>query len=125
MRDEDFFWEGARAGRLLVQKCADCGLVRHPPAPMCGRCHSTAAQVIECSGQAKVLGWLVSRHPTRPDDAPRIVVRLELPEGVYMVSNLHGIALQDITYGLPVEIFFEDFDGMTLPQCRPAGRVAA
>jgi uncharacterized OB-fold protein len=40
MRDDDFFWEAGRDGRLLVQRCGGCGLVRHPPAPMCARCQS-------------------------------------------------------------------------------------
>jgi hypothetical protein len=51
-------------------------------------------------------------------------VRLELPEGVWMFSNLQGIALEDVHEGLPVEVFFQDFDGVALPQFRPAGAAA-
>jgi uncharacterized OB-fold protein len=125
MRDDDFFWEGARAGKLLVQKCGACGLARHPPAPMCARCQSVAVEIVECSGKAKVLGWLLSKHPTRPDSDERIVVRLELPEGVFMVGNLQGIALEEVREGLPVEVFFQDFEGVVLPQFRPAREPAA
>jgi uncharacterized OB-fold protein len=125
MRDDDFFWEGARAGKLLVQKCGACGLARHPPAPMCARCQSVAVEIVECSGKAKVLGWLLSKHPTRPDNDERIVVRLELPEGVLMVGNLQGIALDEVREGLPVEVFFQDFDGVALPQFRPAKEAMA
>jgi uncharacterized OB-fold protein len=125
MRDDDFFWEGAQAGRLLVQKCGGCGLVRHPPAPMCARCQSVEVEILECSGKAKVLNWLVSKHPTKPDDKPRIVARLELPEGVIMVSNLQGIALEDVRPDLPVEVVFVEIDGVVLPQFRPQREVAA
>ena len=125
MRDEDVFWEGAARGRLLVQKCADCGLFRHPPAPMCSRCQSTAVDVVECSGKAKVLSWLLSKHPTRPDDSPRMVVRLQLAEGTYLVANLQGVGLEDMEVGMPVEIFFEEINGFPLPQCRLAREVAA
>lgn len=121
MRDDDFFWEGARERRLLIQKCGQCGQIRHPPGPMCGRCQSVSVDIVECSGRARVMGWLVSRHPTRPDDHPRIVARLELEEGVPFVSNLQGIALKDIRAGMPVEVFFQDIDGKVLPQFRPAG----
>ena len=24
--------------RLLIQRCRDCGVLRHPPQPMCGQC---------------------------------------------------------------------------------------
>ena len=91
---------------------------------MCAHCQSVAVDIVQCSGRAKVMGWLVSRHPTRPDDNPRIVVRLELEEGVALVSNLQGVALADIREGLPVEVFFEEVDGKVLPQFRPTGVTA-
>ena len=125
MRDDDFFWEGVQAGKLLVQKCGACGLARHPPAPMCARCQSVEVEIVACSGQATVLGWLLSRHPTRPDGDERIVVRLALPEGVILVGNLQGVALDEVREGLPVEVFFQAFDGTVLPQFRRASEHAA
>jgi uncharacterized OB-fold protein len=120
MRDDDVFWDGATQGRLLIQRCGDCGLIRHPPAPMCSRCQSVKVEIVQCSGHAEVCGWLLSKHPTRPDDAPRIVARLRLEEGVYMVSNLQGVALDQISEGMPVEVFFQEIEGNVLPQFRPA-----
>ena len=32
-QDNAFFFEGARAHRLLIQRCASCGTLRHPPRP--------------------------------------------------------------------------------------------
>ena len=119
MRDDDFFWEAGRDGRLVVQRCGGCSLFRHPPAPMCARCQSVELEIVECSGRAKVLGWVHSKHPTRPDGDARIVARLQLEEGVYLVANLQCAGLYDITYGLPVEIFFEELDGVATPHCRP------
>jgi len=124
MRDDDFHWDGAREGRLLIQRCGDCGLARHPPAPMCAACQSLKVEIVHCSGKAKVVGWVNSKHPTNPQGEQRIVVRLELPEGVWMISNLQGIALEEIHEGLPVEVFFQEFDGVALPQFRPAGAAA-
>jgi uncharacterized OB-fold protein len=125
MRDEDFFWEGAREGRLLIQRCASCGLLRHPPSPMCGRCQSLEVEIVEGSGRAKVLSWLVSLHPTRPDDAPRLVVRLQLEEGVWLIANLVGAALSELTVGAPVQVFFQEADGVVVPHCRPVAEAAA
>ena len=125
MRDDDFFWEAGREGRLLVQRCGACGLPRHPPAPMCARCQSVEVRIIACSGRAKVLGWAPSRHPTRPDGDERMVARLQLEEGVYLVANLQGVGLFDIAYGMPVEVFFQAFDGVATPQCRPLGESTA
>jgi uncharacterized protein len=125
MRDDDFFWDGARAGKLLIQKCGSCGLVRHPPAPMCARCQSTDVDVVQCSGRATVLGWINSKHPNRPDEEIRIVVHLQLPEGVKLISNLQGIDLDDVQVGMPVEVFFQEFDGVVLPQFRPVAGASA
>jgi uncharacterized OB-fold protein len=119
MRDDDFFWEAGRDGRLLVQRCGGCGLVRHPPAPMCARCQSVEVEIVECSGRARVLGWVPSRHPTRPEGDARMVARLQLEEGVYLVANLQGAGFDDIAYGMPVEVFFQEIDGVATPQCRP------
>lgn len=125
MRDEDFFWEGAGQGRLLIQRCGSCGTLRHPPSPMCGRCQSLAVEVVEGSGRAKVLSWLLSRHPTRLDDAPRIVVRLELEEGVFLIANLVGAEIGALAVGQPVQVFFQEADGVVVPHCRPAREAAA
>ena len=34
--------------------------------------------------------WIVSHHPTEPDAEPRIVVLVELDDGIRFVANLHG-----------------------------------
>jgi uncharacterized OB-fold protein len=125
VRDEDFFWEGAQQGRLLAQRCGDCGLLRHPPSPMCQRCQSLQVELVECSGRGKVLTWLLSKHPTRPDAPSRIVVRLELEEGLFLIANLESAEFSDITAGLPVEVFFQAVVGVVVPCCRPVLEAAA
>jgi len=39
-RDNRFFWEGVRHDELQIQRCADCGRLRHPPSPMCVLSHA-------------------------------------------------------------------------------------
>ena len=34
-QDNAFWFEGAQAHRLLIQHCASCGTLRHPPLPAC------------------------------------------------------------------------------------------
>lgn len=120
MRDEDFFWEGARDGKLLVQKCRQCETLRHPPLPMCAKCQSTDWSAVECTGRGEVLGWVLSTHPTRPDAEVRTVVLVQLEEGVRLISNLQDIELAAIDVGMPVEVFYQTFGETVLPQFRPA-----
>jgi uncharacterized OB-fold protein len=119
--DEDtrFFWDGVRDGRLLLQRCSGCSALRHPPGPMCPACLSLEWEAVEASGRGTVYAWVLSHHPTEPDADPRVVVLVDLEEGVRLVSNLRGTPWTEIGNDVPVEVFFDDVDGVRLPQFRP------
>src|SRR5215207_9816884 len=121
--DTQFFWDGLKEHRLLVQRCTSCQLLRHPPRPMCPSCNSLGWETIEASGRGQVHSFVVPRHPAMPfmgDDY--IVALVELEEGTRVISNLCDISPDDARIGLPVELFFVEFDeGLVLHQFRPAG----
>jgi uncharacterized protein len=119
--DNRCFWDGVAAHRLLVQRCGDCGALRHPPRPMCPKCNSLEWDTVEASGRGEVYSFVMPQHPPYPwFEYPYIVVLVELTEGVRIVSNLCGIAPDDVTIGMAVEVFFEAFDGdVVLPLFRP------
>jgi len=50
--DNRFFWEGVAQRKLLVQRCAGCRRLQHPPAPMCPSCHGFAEGVRQVRGSA-------------------------------------------------------------------------
>lgn len=118
-RDDAFFWEGVAGRRLLLQACAGCGRIRMPPGPMCPGCHSLEWEARAASGRGTVASWILSHHPTEPDAEARIVVLVELAEGVRLVSNLL-CDLDDVAAGMAVRVDFRDYDGVTLPQFVPA-----
>jgi uncharacterized OB-fold protein len=119
---DQWFWDGISNGQLLIQRCASCGTLRHPPAPMCGECHSLEWTAEPMSGRGTVYTWIVSHHPTEPDDSPRVVVLVDLEEGVRFVSNLQGVDPDRVQNDMPVELCFERFESggeeFTLPQFR-------
>jgi uncharacterized OB-fold protein len=121
--DTQFFWDGLRDRRLLVQRCDGCGTLRHPPRPMCPRCHSLAWTATESTGRGTVLSAVVMRHPQYPWSATDpVVVLVELEEGWRLVSNLVGVESADDVIGVAVEVQYEDFDGdLTLPLFRVVG----
>jgi uncharacterized protein len=119
--DDAWFWDGVRAGRLLLRACAACGRLQHPPTPLCPACGSASWSAREASGRGTVYSWITSRHPSQPDPEPRLVVLVELDEGVRLVSNLVDVAADDVEPGLAVEVCFRTYDGdVVLPQFRPA-----
>ena len=122
-RDNAFWFEGTQNGQLLIQRCAQCQTLRHPPGPMCPECHSLEWDTIEASGRGTVYSFVVNHYPQVPAfDYPLVVAVIELEEGTRLVSNLIDVEPGDVTIGMPVvcELVAMD-DELTLPQFRPAG----
>jgi len=122
--DDEYFWDGVREHRLLLQQCASCGTLRHPPVPMCGDCLSTDWTTRDAEGTGTVYSWIVSRHPAAPTDDGRIVVLVELAEGLRFVANLVDVDVDHVHNEMPVEVCFREYDGIVLPQFRPTGGAA-
>jgi 3-oxo-4,17-pregnadiene-20-carboxyl-CoA hydratase alpha subunit len=92
---------------------------------MCPNCGSLEWATIDASGRGTVHSWIVSRHPTRSDDASRIVALIQLDEGVRLVSNLVEVAMEDVRNDMAVELTFAEVDGVKLPQFRPVPEAAS
>jgi uncharacterized protein len=122
IRDDQFFWEGVAAGELRLQRCASCGRMRHPPRPMCPFCRSLQFALERANGRGVVYSYVIPRHPAPPSSKePPIVILVDLEEGVRLVSNLCGVAPNAVRNGMPVEVFFTEFEGgFRLHQFRPA-----
>ena len=122
------FYEGARNGRLMVQKCDACGTLRFPAYELCSQCLSTRSSWAPVSGRGEVYSFNIMHqvyHPAFAAEVPYAVVVVKLEEGPKIVSNLAGIKPHEIKCGMPVEVFFEKLsDEVTLPKFRPraAGR---
>ena len=121
-QDNAFWFEGAREHKLLIQRCASCGKLRHPPRPMCGECRSLEWDTVEASGRGTVYSYVVNHHPQVPAfDYPLAVGLVELEEGTRLVANVVGVEPADVHVGMPVEVEFVDHDPeLTLPAFHPA-----
>lgn len=121
--DNAFFWEGVAEGELRIQRCADCGVLRHPPRPMCGRCRSTDWDTIAASGRGEVFSFVIHHHPPLPGvKMPHVVATISLEEGTRFVAELVEVEPVDVRIGMPVELVFVEMDeDLTLPVFRPAG----
>jgi hypothetical protein len=88
---------------------------------MCPECGSLEWDVEELSGRGSLHSWILSQHPSEPDDMARIVALVELDEGVRLVSNLQGVDVAAVENGMLLDVVFAEVDGVALPQFRPAG----
>ncbi len=121
-QDNAFWFEGARAHRLLIQRCISCGTLRHPPLPGCGSCGSFDWDTVESSGRGTVYSYVVVHYPQVPSfEYPLPIGLVELEEGTRVVANL-GMEPGDVSVGMEVRAEFVDHDeGLSLPVFVPAG----
>jgi uncharacterized OB-fold protein len=122
-RDNAFFAEGLRAGVVLIQRCAGCGLLRNPPRPMCPACGSFEWDTVKASGRGQIYSYAVHWYPPLPGIAtPSRIVLVALEEGVRMVGNLIDADEDDLKIGakLQAAIVADPEDDMLLLQWRPA-----
>jgi uncharacterized OB-fold protein len=70
-----------------------------------------------------VYSFTIESKPMNPGMramAPYVVALIELDEGVRMMSNVVGIAPDDVRVGMPVRVTWEPLDdGRNLPQFEP------
>ena len=122
--DTQPYWDGLNERRLRLQRCVDCGKVRHYPRPVCDACWSMNVAWRDASGNGRVHSWTVTHHAFHPgfkEELPYTLVTVDLDEGVRMNARLRGLAATELRIGLPVRIDYEPAaDGITLPVFVPA-----
>jgi len=116
------FWEAAREGRLMVQRCGACGYYNHPPRSFCDVCLSRQLAFSQLSGRGTVYSFTVMHQRDVAgfeEDAPfvNIVVELEEQPRLLMVANLPGSNRETVRVGALVEVYFDNRgDGVVIPQ---------
>ncbi|WP_240506425.1 bifunctional MaoC family dehydratase N-terminal/OB-fold nucleic acid binding domain-containing protein [Thermoactinospora rubra] len=120
-RDTEFFWEGVRRRELRIQRCLDCGQLRHPPGPLCPSCRSANRGHTVATGEGTVYSYVVHHHPPVPGrETPYVVAVVELPEGVRIVGNIVNCRIDEVRIGMPVRVTYQAMDDeLVLPMWAP------
>ncbi|WTW99184.1 Zn-ribbon domain-containing OB-fold protein [Streptomycetaceae bacterium NBC_01309] len=101
------FWRGCAEGRLLHQRCSDCGAAVFKPQAFCPRCLSTSLTWQESSGHGVVNTFSVVWRPQTPAfEVPYVVAVIELREGHQMISNVVNCDVDAVHCGMPVTVTF-------------------
>ncbi|MEO6884827.1 MAG: bifunctional MaoC family dehydratase N-terminal/OB-fold nucleic acid binding domain-containing protein [Jatrophihabitantaceae bacterium] len=121
-QDTAFFWAGTAAGELRIQRCPECGNLRHPPGPMCPSCGNAKPDYIVAHGRGTVFSFVVHHAPKVPGKTlPFVVALVELEEGVRMLAELIDVDPAEVEIDMPVELALTKIDDdLTLPFWRPA-----
>jgi uncharacterized OB-fold protein len=114
------FWAACQEHRLVVQRCRECGAWEWTPQLICSHCLRDALEWTPVSGRGVVYTFSVVRRPQMDAfEAPYVVAEIEIEEGPRLLSNVVGIAPDDVRIGLAVEVGFEDFEQISLFNFRP------
>ena len=119
--DTEAFWTGGRDGRLLIQRCTNCGLYQHPPLPLCSRCRTETVEPTAVSGRGTVKTFTVNHQQWLPGLTGKFVfAAVELPEQpeLYVFSNILAPP-EAVRIGLPVTVRFEHHEDVWLPMFAP------
>jgi len=124
-----FFWDGAREGRLLIQRCSACAHYQYPPDVVCTYCQSLGVEAAAVSGRGILYSYSVVDRAFNQgfvDALPYVLALVELDEqpGLRMIANIVEAGDTPLEVGMPLEVTFEDRGEVVLPQFRPA-RVAS
>lgn len=120
--DTRFFWDGCAQGQLLIQRCTACSTLRHPPAPVCIKCHSFDWDSVQASGRGSLYSFVVMHYPVvAPFEHPNPIGLIELEEGVRLIAGLVGVEPGQLQIGQRLHVQFQTFDEqLTLPLFRLA-----
>jgi len=121
--ETEHFWQGARTGKLRLQRCTVCQQPYFPPRPFCPTCLSHDIEVFTASGRATLYSYVINHRPHPAFDGPYSIALVELEEGPHLMTNIINTeqtpaALQ---LDMPLEVVFEPLtDDISLPYFQPA-----
>jgi len=118
------FFEAAKRGELLYQRCPSCGHRQFYPRALCTACGGEPAWAT-AAGRGVVHTFTIVRQNGQPpfkDELPYAVAMIELEEGVRMMGNVTGCPVESVRIGMPVEAYAVECDeSMAVPFWRPVG----
>lgn len=117
------FWEGARAGRLMLQRCQACRHAYFPPQPFCPQCSSRKVEAFQASGRASLYSYTISLRDMPGMKAPYSIAVVQLEEGPRMMTNIVDCPQtpEALELDMPLEVKFVPLsETLSLPQFAPA-----
>jgi len=118
------FFDATLRGELLLQRCSRCGTWMWPYRPRCISCMSGELVWAPSQGTGTLYSYTLVHqlfHPGFADEIPYNVAMVDLAEGVRMITNVVGVADDELRIGMPLVVTFERIsDALALPKFRPA-----
>ena len=125
------YWDGAKEGKLVIQRCQGCGSYNHPPVALCNYCGDRDAELKwePVSGRATLYTNYICYDTSVSgfeEKVPYAVIMVELEEqaDLLLMSNIlnfeYDMLGEELTMGMPLEVVFDKVnDDIYIPQFQP------
>lgn len=101
------FWDGCRAGTLLVQQCERCAEFVFIPQHFCPACRGRVLTWVQSRGVGRVVSYtVIGRAQTPAFETPYVVAIVRLDEGYEMVTNIVDTTPDRVHIGARVQVRF-------------------
>jgi uncharacterized OB-fold protein len=125
-RDNLEHYRALAQGRLLINRCEDCGTWIYPHRPLCPRCLSWNVAPTEVSGKGRVFMFTLIQQLRDPDSfiaEPVTAAAVELAEqpGLRYLARIVGCPQDQITLDMPVRLTWIEEGGRPVPAFEPDG----
>jgi len=87
------YWDAARDGTLLIQRCPACGRCQFYPRRHCAGCFAPDPEWVPASGRGQLHTYTVIRKTPNAEfaaDCPYVLAVVELDEGPRMTARIVG-----------------------------------
>lgn len=114
---DEFYFDAATQGKLLVKYCTDCCEYHHYPRALCPFCFSDKTEWKQAKGTGTIYSYSVTRTsgPT-----PYAIAYVKLDEGPTMLTNIVDCDLDTIRCGQRVHVTFKPSEnGPDIPVFKP------
>jgi uncharacterized OB-fold protein len=117
------FWDGIAEGELRVARCASCGTctLREQSCLTCG---ASERAWVAATGRGSVKTFVIFHRGYQTywaTQVPYNVAVITLEDGPELLTNVVGVAPEDIVVGAPVRIEIIDRGSHRAPVAVPAG----
>lgn len=116
-RDNIDHYRGLLAGKLLINRCGDCGTWIYPHRPLCPKCLSWNVAATEVSGEGRLYMFTViyqSRDPDNPlvEPIPTAAVELVEQPGLRYLARIVNCPLEALKHDMPLSLTWIEDSGV-------------
>ena len=120
--DTAAFWQGTKEKEFRYQQCKRCNTVVFYSRRHCTGCTDGELQWKTSAGTGSVYTFSVVRqsyHPFFRNMVPYVVAWIDMDEGPRILSNVTGVAPEDVSVGQKVQVEWEEHETLNIPLFKP------